>query len=158
MILLVCRRCGTAGAVEDKPVGGQPVAAWWVSVGRLCKQCRQQVTAASPPPVHAHGHDTEHEAADSVAAVTGALRRQVMALLVSHEDGLTDDEGGVLMGGDRLDFGRRRQELYRRGLVADSGVRRLTPRGRKAIVWILAENAENANSTFGVGASSSELT
>ncbi len=38
----------------------------------------------------------------------------------------------------------RRWELQRRGLVKDSGQRRNSPRGRKAIVYVATENARAA--------------
>lgn len=85
---------------------------------------------------HQDGHDTEFASADSVTEITGRLRKIALRLLVNAGDhGLTDDEGGLLLGADRLTFGRRRQELYREGYVVKSDDRRLTPTGRKAIVW-----------------------
>jgi hypothetical protein len=90
----------------------------------------------APGQWHLFGSDTEAEAALSVTAVTGRLRKRALELLRYHDaTGLTDDEGGALMGGDRLTFGRRRNELAKAGLVYDSGDRRRTPTGRKATVW-----------------------
>lgn len=94
---------------------------------------------SSPGRVHRNAHDTEIAAAESVSEVTGRLRMQVLTLLRSHPEGLTDDEGGALMDGDRLTFGRRRQELVAAGQVKKTDLRRLTPRGRKAIVWQIDE-------------------
>lgn len=100
------------------------------------------VYAPAPGRVHRAGPDTEREAAGSVAPVTGALRRRVLDLLTDAGAlGLTDDEGGRLLGGDRLTFGRRRNELARVGLVVDSGRRRRNPNGRSAVVWVTAEAA-----------------
>lgn len=84
---------------------------------------------------HRYGHDTEKRAARSVDAQ--GLRDRVLEILRSHPDGLTDDEGGVLLGEgcDRLTFGRRRNELQKAGYVAKTGERRDTPHGRSAIVW-----------------------
>ena len=88
---------------------------------------------------HRAGPETEREAAESVADITGRHRREVLRLLAqAGSDGLTDDEGGALMGGDRLKFGRRRNEVAMKGLVVDSGRRRLTPAGRRAVVWVLS--------------------
>lgn len=97
-----------------------------------------------PGLVHADPHDTELEAAESVAEHTGRLRLFVAALLAASPAGLTDDEGGQLLAlvlpyADRLTFGRRRQELYTAGRVSDSGLRRRTPRGRNAIVWTVRD-------------------
>lgn len=86
--------------------------------------------------VHRVAKDTEIEAAESVTPITGRLRMQAYTLLKRYpKRGLTDDEGGVLMGSDRLTFGRRRQELVIAGLVEDSGVRRPGPSGRSTVVW-----------------------
>lgn len=88
---------------------------------------------------HHGGHDTELAAAESVTEITGRLRKQALAILrQAGEHGLTDDEGGAQLGGDRLTFGRRRNELVMAGLVVKTDQRRLTPSGRKAIVWTLA--------------------
>lgn len=86
---------------------------------------------------HSHGTDTELEAALSVGRVVMSRRKMAAILLRSvGVIGLTDDEGGEAMGGDRLTFGRRRQELCMAGLVVDSGKRRFTPVGRRAVVWV----------------------
>jgi hypothetical protein len=87
------------------------------------------------PYVHRDGHDTERAAADSMSRSAPVIRRRVLALLERVPEGLTDDEGGAMLGGDRLQFGRRRHELVLMGLVRDSGHRRQTPSGRNAIVW-----------------------
>lgn len=87
--------------------------------------------------VHRFPMDTEAAAADSMAGKVKPLRLRVLELLRDHPGGLTDDEGAVLLQlHDRLQFGKRRQELCVAGLVHDSGRRRknvLT--GRDAAVW-----------------------
>jgi hypothetical protein len=99
---------------------------------------------ARRPAVHAYPHDTEQAAADSVAALTGEIRKRVYRILQDHHvDGLTDDEGATVYRNrypksrhvDRLTFGRRRCELYQAGLVVKTNERRPTARGRSAIVW-----------------------
>jgi uncharacterized protein YeeX (DUF496 family) len=85
--------------------------------------------------VHVDGHDTEHAAAKSISDVKTRRAKALQALQDALPGGLTDDEGGDIIGGDRLDFGRRRNELVIRGAVVATEERRLTPRGRKAIVW-----------------------
>lgn len=82
------------------------------------------------------GTDTSRAARQSISAELDQLRAIVLRLLEAHPGGLTDDEGGALMDGDRLTFGRRRNELAKTGIVLDSGLRRKTPRGREAIVWV----------------------
>lgn len=90
--------------------------------------------------VHRDATDTEAAAAASMAGHTTRLRELVLRILRENPDGLTDDEGAAYLstrvpGADRLTFGRRRQELCKAGLVGDSGRRRGTPHGRRAIVW-----------------------
>jgi hypothetical protein len=86
--------------------------------------------------------DTEREAAQSTAPLVKSLRQCVLQLLRDHTEGLTDDQGAELLNlrfglpyVDRLTFGRRRQELCKAGLAHDSGRRRPSARGRRAIVW-----------------------
>jgi len=85
---------------------------------------------------HRTAHETEREAGRSIERASAYLRDVVMQLLLdAGAFGLTDDEGGLLVGGDRLDFGRRRHELAVAGDVVKSGHHRPTPHGRRAIVW-----------------------
>lgn len=96
-----------------------------------------------PGRFHHDGRDTERAAAESVRETTGKLRRWALDLLrLAGDSGLTDDEGGALMQGDRLKFGRRRNELVEAGLVVDSGRRRSTPGGRSAAVWTATPTPE----------------
>lgn len=88
-----------------------------------------------PGPAHQYPTDTEARAAHAIGGHTKRLREKVLSILRENPAGLTDDEGGAILGGDRLDFGRRRNELARAGLVYDTGYRRMTPRRHKAIVW-----------------------
>jgi hypothetical protein len=88
-----------------------------------------------PAPLHLKPTDTEAKAALAIGEHTKRLRDKVITILRENPSGLTDDEGAAILGGDRLDFGRRRNELVREGLVRDSGYRRPTPRGHNAIVW-----------------------
>jgi hypothetical protein len=87
------------------------------------------------PKAHLPGHDTEHAAAASIAGQAQTLRHQVLGVLRAHPAGLTDDEGATIIGGDRLRWGRRRNELCDAGFVVATDERRKTPAGRKAIVW-----------------------
>lgn len=138
---LQCTTCSQWRDVDVRTaVGGQPILEWWQDQGQRCAFCRKENwTQEAPGRVHRNGHDTEHEAADSVKGVTARLKSQVLDLLGQHPDGLTDDEGGALMGGDRLTFGRRRNELVGENKVGDSGERRPSPNWphRKVIVWKL---------------------
>lgn len=64
-------------------------------------------------------------------------QQQVLTLLRLHPEGLTDEEGAQLMGDGttREVFGRHRHHLHAAGLVADTGVHRLTHTHRRSIVW-----------------------
>lgn len=54
------------------------------------------MTGAGFPASHYPGHDTEHEAAASIAPKADELRRCVLAVLAMRAGlGLTDDEGGA---------------------------------------------------------------
>ena len=81
----------------------------------------------------ARRHDTEVESA-CVAAdnLSRGCSRVLRMLDVASERGLTDIEGQEMYHS----FPKRRCDLYQRGLVFDSGRRRLTPRGARAIVWV----------------------
>jgi hypothetical protein len=75
-----------------------------------------------------------------LAAVRDSLRdhqRRVLRALYEHEAGLLDhaypDLPDVNLGQDSA--GKRRGELVALGLVADSGRKGRTPRGKQAIVW-----------------------
>jgi hypothetical protein len=87
---------------------------------------------------HMVERDTSHDAAQSASGFTATQRAIVESVLATAwPQGLTDDEGGELLGWDRLKWGRRRNELCMQSKVVDSGERRPTPGGRSAIVWRL---------------------
>lgn len=95
--------------------------------------------------VHHLAHDTEIAAASAIHPITGARRLEAFGHLYrAGSNGLTDDEGGRLMDGDRLDFGRRRFELVENGWVEKTTKRRPTPRGRMAVVWEVTEGGRLA--------------
>lgn len=134
-----CARCAKIFSTDQTHVRNWTVEKWWQMVGEQCANCR--VEAQGEPQqggYHIKGRDSERISAALAAPRTGSLRREVIRLLSMAPDGLTDDEGGALLGGDRLTFGRRRSELATAGLVKDSGQTRTTPYGRQAIVWVLA--------------------
>lgn len=92
--------------------------------------------------MHRDPLDTERAAAESIAPDIKTMQAKVLRILRDHTEGLTDDEGARLLNFrtglpyvDRLTFGRRRQELCTAGLVEGTDERRVTPRGRTAIVW-----------------------
>lgn len=90
------------------------------------------------PPFQAHSA-TSREAAIEIYPKAGTLRASVYEALAQAGDaGLTDEQIGqqIRMGGNTVR--PRRVELVEKGLVRDSGRRRETGSGRKAVVWVCA--------------------
>ena len=97
--------------------------------------------------------DTSHAAAASVKDLTGkqAAVLRIVRLLTERNGGATDEQiaaaYSVHIPWDNLpeqsDSGlrTRRCELVRRGLVVDSGERRLNAAGRKCAVWTVVTDA-----------------
>ena len=59
------------------------------------------------------------------------------ALAAAGDRGMIDHDHEAVNGLKQDTAGKRRGELVADGLVVDSGQRRKTPRGAKAIVWVL---------------------
>jgi predicted transcriptional regulator len=82
--------------------------------------------------------ETSHHAAASLTNV-GAIARKVFdeIALVFEESGtgLTSDQVEQILGGRHQTISARVNELRERGWITDSGLRRPTRSGRKAIVW-----------------------
>lgn len=81
--------------------------------------------------------DTSLAAARAIAPHLGRLE----ALVLDHiracgPVGTCDHEGQMALGLDDNTYRPRRWGLVRRGFIKDSGLRRNTPAGRKAVVWI----------------------
>lgn len=78
--------------------------------------------------------DTSFAAAQTVDA--GALRSLVMLAHENHRvSGLTDDELDEFRPANCPTLRPRRCELTQKGVLADTGRRRLSRRGRRMIVW-----------------------
>ncbi len=71
------------------------------------------------------------------AAVQRAKVLEVIALAGSH--GATDAEVEIKTGIRAQSVSPRRGELVKRGVIVNSGQRRMTPSRRSAIVWIMAD-------------------
>ena len=84
-------------------------------------------------PAHVVGSDTSRAAAESIESLTGEMHRQVYDQINDHPS--TDDELEVALKLRHQTVTARRRELVLRGLVRDSGKRRVTRSGRKATVW-----------------------
>lgn len=68
----------------------------------------------------------------------GTLQRDVLSKIATYSalwDGITDDELEELLGRTHQSVSAARNILVRKGLVTDSGLRRNTRSGNKAIVW-----------------------
>ncbi len=79
--------------------------------------------------------DTAIAAAYRIEPVTGEQRTFVYETLCAHPKGLTDEEICAITGLSAKSENPRRWELVKKGHVIDSGKRRLTVSGCKAIVW-----------------------
>lgn len=90
---------------------------------------------------HAGAGDTEVAAARSNPEHRQTMRDKLLrAYKGVGEDGLTDPEAQAITGMSLPgDAGARRHELVALGYtIHDSGMRRLSPRGKKCIVWVLS--------------------
>lgn len=103
---------------------------------------RVPVVSLSEVPAH-HRHragDMDTAVAAAVAATDGLTFNQIAvlrALAAAGEHGMLDHDHHAINGLGQDTAGKRRGELVRAGLVVDSGLRRLTPRGRNAAVWVI---------------------
>jgi hypothetical protein len=90
------------------------------------------------------GSDTSAAAAKSIEPNAGTLRRIVYdAIVAGGPTGYTDAELQDSLGMRAQTQTARRVELRDRGLIVDSGFRRPTPRGRDAVVWVVAPRSSN---------------
>jgi predicted transcriptional regulator len=78
--------------------------------------------------------DTSIEAAESMEEKAPALRAQCLTHIVD-QGGLTCSELEEMLNGRHQTISARVWELRQRGFIRDSGLRRKTASGRKAIVW-----------------------
>lgn len=91
-------------------------------------------------PAHQWHSDTSTEAAEAIAPKMKSMTNKIFDLIGSQGGyGLTDDEGMVQTNMDGNSYRPCRIDLMNRGLVDDSGLRRLTRRNRNAVVWKLTE-------------------
>lgn len=105
-------------------------------------QLRVAMTLLGPTPAHHRARVTDPETALAAAATAteGMTHNQVLvlaALAAAGHHGMIDHEHEAVNGLKQDTAGKRRGELVADGLVVDSGQRRKTPRGSKAIVWTL---------------------
>lgn len=90
-----------------------------------------------PPSHHNAPKGTSEVAARMIAGHAARQRTEVLAVIVAAGAfGATDAEIQTSLGCCPHSVSPRRGELRERGLIVDSGRRRLTPRGRPAAVWV----------------------
>lgn len=105
-------------------------------------QLRVPLRLLGAVPAHHGARSTDPDTAVAAAATAteGMTHNQIAvltALAAAGDRGMIDHDHEPVNGLKQDTAGKRRGELVALGLVADSGERRKTPRGSKAIVWVL---------------------
>lgn len=91
------------------------------------------------------GGDTSKAAADAIAPHLNRLQGVALAAIRAAGDrGLTKEELAETTGLPEKSIGPRAPELARKGLVKDSGQRRLNDTGKPAKVWVAVSGAAQA--------------
>lgn len=139
----------------DVPADRRPPATWvlsaraaaardWADVD--CEACRRALGLGAEPrqpplpfngrPPFVEGSDTSEAAADSIARDASSLRSQVMSAIADSIDGLTCDEVEATLVLRHQTASARVRELALLERIVDSGRRRPTRSGRRAVVWV----------------------
>lgn len=85
--------------------------------------------------------ETGHQAAAAMASSTNRLQRLVLAAVTAAGPlGLTVVEAAERTCIDRFSIQPRFSELRAQRSIADSGLRRFNPSGRRAVVWVIPEH------------------
>lgn len=100
-------------------------------------------------------NETSLEAKDSIKPVASNLRESIYQYLLSCENGSTDDAGEVVLGMKHTTYTARRGELYKKGLVINSGIKSKTRSNRNAWVWVAVPKEKAVPPSSTVGSSSS---
>ena len=87
------------------------------------------------------GSATSEEAALAQEPSAGTKRARIFELIRNSEDGLTDLELEDLTGWQGSTVRPRRRELQLGGHIGKRGDTRETPSHRRAVVWVVAEDA-----------------
>lgn len=97
-------------------------------------------------PGHRGNTDTSIDAAIALAPKLGRLQRMVLEAVKGRGSfGLTPEEAADLLNIDRVSAQPRFSEIKRKGLIFDSGLRRINPSSRKrAVVWVAVEFASKS--------------
>jgi predicted transcriptional regulator len=91
--------------------------------------------AHEPPRGRSRKRDPDTAKAAARSVQVADLERRVLNLLVRTPSGLTTHEMSKTLGVELVSISPRMAPLRTKNLVRDSGERRLTDTGRKAIVW-----------------------
>lgn len=94
--------------------------------------------------IRRRGPETSAQAAALALPRSGTARMQVLTQLAAHPGGMTDLELANQLGKPINCVIPRRSELVKEGWVHDSGFRRLSSSGVRAILWELTEAGEKA--------------
>lgn len=81
--------------------------------------------------------DTSREAFIASKERKGKTQERIYKLIMNARHGKTDDELEVLTGILHQTLGPARGQLAKNGWIKDSGEKRTTRNGRKAIVWVV---------------------
>lgn len=107
-----------------------------IFVADAIKRCIKLIEEDLNPGVpHQRHSETSRQAAAGIADKIGRLEQSVLLLLSRNADGLTDQEGCALLRMDGNTYRPRRVTLADKGLVYDTGGRRMTANRKKAAVW-----------------------
>ena len=89
------------------------------------------------PLPYVRGSETSKEAAIAAEPNAGTQRRRVLdELRCFRDEGLTDHDMQDILAMNPSTQRPRRVELVKQGFVVDSGKTRLTPSGKRAVVWV----------------------
>lgn len=95
---------------------------------------------ATTAPFQAHS-ETSREAAESIVPKMRKDQARVLDYLRQHPEGATDEEMQDELEMNPSTQRPRRIELVQRGSARDSGEKRNTHSGRRAVIWMATEDA-----------------
>lgn len=117
---------------------GEPRGERYCALCRFEKRTRPEI-GRSVVAVHANAQETSRIAAARALPSSGTKRRITYDLIASYGAlGLCDHELEIQTGWLHQSASAARNTLLKDGLIKDSGLRRNTPQGNPAIVWITA--------------------
>jgi hypothetical protein len=97
--------------------------------------------ATYPDAPGSKGPETSREAAEAIAPKCARLQRLTLETIsTAGSRGCTADEASQACEMDRWSIQPRVSELRAKGLIVDSGLRRLNVTGRSAVVWVTLEH------------------